>query len=136
RVDEDGGDRLRISDRADGELGSAVKTEPAHPEDEGAKRGERDGGTRHRVHTAALDVLAKTGSENDRAHQRSPAARRVHDGGAREIGEAHFAQPAATPLPGTLDRVDESGEEKREDHEGPELHTFGDRARYDRGGGC
>ena len=56
----------------------------------------------------------------------------MHQGGAREIGKAHFAQPARAPDPGPLDRIDHAGQEDDEDQERPHLDPFCQRAGNDR----
>ena len=54
---------------------------------------------------------------------------------AGEIVEAQLVEPAAAPLPGSDDRIDERHEDRGEDHERRELDTFCDRTGNDRCGG-
>jgi hypothetical protein len=81
-------------------------------------------GARHRVDLAVL-VLAQARAEDDGAGQSCPATDGVHDGGACEVGEAHLGEPAAAPLPGGRDRVDEAGQDDGEDQERPQLDALG-----------
>jgi hypothetical protein len=60
----------------------------------------------------------------------------VDDCRTGKIGEAHFREPATAPGPGTLDRVDDRGQQDDEQHERPQLDALGHRAGNDRGGGC
>ena len=57
----------------------------------------------------SLPYLPMRGAEDDGTGERGPATDRVHDGGAGEVEEAEAGvEEAAAPLPGGLDRVDES----------------------------
>ena len=60
----------------------------------------------------------------------------MNDGGASEVNEAELAQPTAVPLPGTGDRVDEGGQDEREDHELAELDALSHETGNDRGSGA
>src|SRR3546814_1838803 len=102
---------MRISDWSSDVCSSDLK---------GAQGGQRQVGARHRVDAAVGAVLALAGTEDDGAGQRRPAAHRMDDGGTGEVGEADLREPAAAPGPGALDRVDDGGEDGREDHERPE----------------
>ena len=80
--------------------------------------------------------LADAGAKQHGAHQTGPSAHGVNDGGASEVNEAELAQPAAVPLPGTGDRVDDRGQDEGEDHELAELDALSHQTRNDRGSGA
>ena len=112
-VGEDAGNVGNVGDGAHCELGCTVEAEPAQPQDEGTKGRERHGGSRHRVDGAVSGVFAFTSTQKQCASKSCPAAYGVNECGTGEIGEAHFGQPASTPLPGTGDRVDENRSESQ-----------------------
>src|SRR5690606_25253845 len=81
-------------------------------------------------------VLAVPRAKDESAGQRRPAANRVNGGRPGKIGKAErFRQKATTPVPGSLDRVDERCEQENKDQEREELDALCNRARNDRGGG-
>ena len=118
-----------------GEHGAAVESEPSEPEQEYADGRKRHGATGDRHHPAILGVFAKTRPEDHGTNERSPTTERVYEGRSREVIEAHRVEEAAAPFPGARYRVDESDEERREDHEGTELDSLCHGARDDRRGG-
>src|SRR5690606_7122916 len=87
--------------------GAAVEPEPTEPEEKHADRRERHVAARDRGHRPVLAVLTEPRSEHGGTHQGAPATDGVDDRGAREVVEPHLVQPAAAPLPGAGDRVDE-----------------------------
>ena len=88
-----------------------------------------------------LDEAAMPWPDQDGRHERRDAAAHVHDAGAGEVDDADLEEatgvdvatpgrrPAvAGPAPVRDDRVDEAGQHRRDDDEGQEVDTLGDRA--------
>ena len=106
------------------ERAAGVEPEPAEGQDERAQDRQDDVVARDRVGRAVLVVLADPRPEDDRAGQGAPAADRVDDARAGEVGvaraqadRAELAQPAAAPRPVGEDRVEDRGDEQAVDDE-------------------
>ena len=109
---------------------------PAHPEDKCAERCQGDIGARHRIDPAIFAILAFAGAKDDGTSQGRPTTDRVNDRGTGVIRKTHFTEPAATPAPGALNRVDHTTENDAEGQEGPELDPLGNTTGHDRAGGA
>ena len=120
---------------------AAVETEPAHPQDEGTQGSQRQVGTGDSVYFTVRTVLAFTSTQQQHTSQSSSSTSHVNDAGTSKVREAQVAQVihakhvGTTPGPGTFQRVDHTGHEYREDQEGPQLHTLGNRTGDDGHGG-
>ena len=71
-------------------------------------------------------VLAAPCPENDHTSQGCPATYGVDNRRTREIGESDSVQPAPTPLPRGLDRIDQQRHDGREHEERADSHPLGD----------
>src|SRR5690606_19442327 len=80
-------------------------------------------------------VFALTRTEQEHTRPSGSGTGHVDDTGTGVAGVAQLAQPAATPAPGNLDRVDEAGHDHRKAEEGPQLHALGHRTGDDRHAG-
>src|SRR5690606_16061166 len=113
------------------QLGATVETEPAHPQDEDTQGGQRQVAAGDGIDLTVGTVLALTRTEQQYTSQSGSSTGHVDDTGTGAVGVAQFAQPAATPAPGALDRVDEAGHDHRNAEEGPQLHALGHRTKDD-----
>ena len=120
-----------VQGAAQGQLRTAVESEPPEPEDEDAQGHHQHVGRRGGLDRTVLAVFAEPGPDDDQAGQGRPAARAVDDGGAREVLESHLAEPSLAPGPRADDGIDDPGEHEDEDEERPELDSFRQRARDD-----
>ena len=125
----DGEDRI-IARHGNG--GAAIKTEPAHPQDEHAEAGKRDGMTGDRIDAAVLIVLANSRSKQRGTDQSADAADHVYTGGTGEVMEAKLGEPAAAPDPVSGDRIDQERNDHGINAVRGEFRAFCHRARDDR----
>lgn len=115
-----------------GNGGTAIESEPAHPQDEHAKAGKSDGVTGDRIDAAILVVLANSWSKQRCTDQSADAADHVYTGGSGEVMEAKLGEPAAAPDPVSGDRIDQERDHNGIDAVGGEFRTFSHRAGDDR----
>src|SRR6056297_2648599 len=118
---------------------TTVEAEPAHPQDEGTKRCQRQVGTGEGADFAFCAVLAFTGTEEENTSQSPCCASHVDDAGTGVVAVAkliHAEYRVAVPGPGTLHRVDETTHNNGKSKEGPEFHTLSHGTGNDGHGGC
>ena len=134
-VHEDVAHTHRVACRAQGQLGTAVETEPAEPQDEYAQGDQYHVGRRSGSNLPVGTEFAESWADHQRAGQGSPAAGAVDDGGAGEVLETHLSEPSAAPGPRADDGIQQCGEDQGEQEETPHLHALGQRAGDDGSGG-
>ena len=116
-----------------------VEAEPAHGEDPGAQRQERDVGGRVGAHAAVLAVAVAARAQQQHRRQRDPAAHRVHHHRAGEIVELLAREPLDPALPAEVlvpghaleERVHEADDDGRGDELRAEARALGNAARDD-----
>src|SRR6185312_12563302 len=109
-----------------------VEAEPAEPQDQHAEHRQRHRVARDRVRLALRVELAYASAEHERAGEGCRGAAEVHDRRAREVLHAALGEEAAAPDPVPDERVDEGGEDDREDDVDAELRAVEHRAPDDR----
>ena len=115
----------------------AEQAEPASRQDQRTKDHHRAVVGRNRPHLAAQGVLAESRPQHLRRHQRNGAAAQVNDGRAGVVHDAvteaerpaERREPAVSPDPGPVDRIDDGGRHERQGRHGAQSRALGHRAR-------